>query len=229
MQHDVSLIGIMMEASLVVKLVILLLVICSVASWGIVFYKKAQSSKVKKSNRRFLESFYTSSNLDQTLKESQNYLHSPFSVMFQSGYSEFESIQASLGNGSIKSYFQSTGLAPLERALKKGANISNRELDKLLSILASIGSISPFIGLFGTVWGIINSFAGLASGGSSIEAVAPGIAEALIVTAIGLATAIPAVWFYNSFNNENQKINNEMEAFGQDFLNLMERNVMTGS
>ena len=114
----------------------------------------------------------------------------------------------------------------LERGLKKGANETNEELGKLLSTLASIGSVSPFIGLFGTVWGIINAFAGLATGGGSIDAVAPGIAEALVTTAVGLAAAIPAVWFFNHFNSMNEKVNSEMESFGQDFINVVERSVV---
>jgi len=93
-------------------------------------------------------------------------------------------------------------------------------------MLATIGSISPFIGLFGTVWGIIDSFAGLASGGGSIEAVAPGIAEALVATAVGLAAAIPAVWAYNIFTSRISKLNSQMENFGQEFLNLIERSVL---
>ena len=109
--------------------------------------------------------------------------------------------------------------------MRKGVNRSNNNLNNFLSTLASIGSVTPFVGLFGTVWGIIDSFTGLASGGATIEAVAPGIAEALVATAIGLAAAIPAVFFYNHFSNEIAKINNEMEIFGQEFLNVVERSL----
>ena len=127
---------------------------------------------------------------------------------------------------SLKRHFQNFGLGVIERAMSKGITDSNLKLDSYLSILASIGSITPFIGLFGTVWGIINSFTGLASGGGTLEAVAPGIAEALVATAIGLFAAIPAVWFYNIYSNENSKINSEMESFGQDFLNIVERSLL---
>ena len=99
-------------------------------------------------------------------------------------------------------------------------------MDIRVSTLASIGSISPFIGLFGTVWGIIDAFSGLSMGGGSIEAVAPGIAEALVATAVGLAAAIPAVWFFNIFNNRIARINSQMESFSQDFLNLIERSIL---
>jgi biopolymer transport protein TolQ len=99
-------------------------------------------------------------------------------------------------------------------------------MDYRVSTLATIGAITPFVGLFGTVWGIIDAFSGLSTGGGSIEAVAPGIAEALVATAVGLAAAIPAVWFYNHFNNQITRINSQMESFSQEFLNLIERSIL---
>ena len=150
---------------------------------------------------------------------------------FKRGFGELDKIQEQLANGKsaksdLKKHFLEFGFDSISRAMKKGANENNLELEKFNSILASIGSISPFIGLFGTVWGIINSFTGLASGGGTIDAVAPGIAEALVATAVGLAAAIPAVWFYNSFSNRNAEFNSEMESFEQDFLNIIERSVI---
>ena len=115
----------------------------------------------------------------------------------------------SLCNGRFKSYI----------------NRSNLKLERSLSTLASIGSITPFIGLFGTVWGIIDSFQGLSKGGGAIESVAPGIAEALVATAVGLGAAIPAVWFFNHFSSRVTEFNSEMESFGQELLNLTERSV----
>src|SRR5665648_961798 len=109
---------------------------------------------------------------------------------------------SSSGKGSIAQFFSEHGFQSLERALKTGYNSANEKMDVRISLLATIGSITPFVGLFGTVWGIIDAFAGLAQGGGSIEAVAPGIAEALVATAAGLAAAIPAVWFFNVFNNQ---------------------------
>ena len=102
-------------------------------------------------------------------------------------------------------------------------------LKSYLNYLASIGSITPFIGLFGTVVGIINSFQGLSQGGGSLQAVAPGIAEALVATAIGLGAAIPAVWFFNQFNSRLSKINARMDEFSQDLLNLVERSLWYGN
>src|SRR5690606_25184367 len=130
------------------------------------------------------------------------------------------------GKGSIAQYFAEHGVQSLERALKTGYNTANEKMDMRVSLLATIGAITPFIGLFGTVWGIIDAFAGLSQGGGSIEAVAPGIAEALVATAVGLAAAIPAVVFYNLYNNQISRINSQMESFSQDFLNLIERTIL---
>ena len=113
----------------------------------------------------------------------------------------------------------------IERSLRHGRNESNAILSDKLGLLASIGSISPFVGLFGTVWGIIESFRGLSSGGATIETVAPGIAEALVATAIGLFVAIPAVMFFNLLGQRVKSINGVMDSFEQDFLNFVERNI----
>jgi len=114
-------------------------------------------------------------------------------------------------------------MTAIERGLKKGGIEVEVEVSNSMSTLASIGSISPFIGLFGTVWGIIDSFTGIAGGGATLDAVAPGIAEALVATAMGLVAAIPAVWFYNKFGSDADKIQSEMDSFSQEFLNVIER------
>ena len=150
--------------------------------------------------------------------------------MFRHGFGELKKIRERLQETGreeeLRSYLTDHGMAALERSLKQGANEAAEVMDNRLSTLATIGSISPFIGLFGTVWGIIDAFAGLATGGGSIEAVAPGIAEALVATAVGLAAAIPAVWGFNYFSNKIANITMEMESFGQEFLNYIERNVL---
>ena len=116
--------------------------------------------------------------------------------------------------------------AVAEQALLRQINVEKANAEKGVSVLGTIASLAPFVGLFGTVWGIIDAFSGLAGGGGSIEAVAPGIAEALVATAVGLAAAIPAVWFFNVFNNQIARINSQMESFSQDFLNLIERTIL---
>ncbi|MEI8346265.1 MAG: MotA/TolQ/ExbB proton channel family protein, partial [Pseudomonadota bacterium] len=154
---------------------------------------------------------------------------SPYRLMFHEGYNELSKIRGSADSVSkdiLLNHFQHFGMGAIERALKKGANESQKQLEQYLSMLASIGSISPFIGLFGTVWGIINAFRGLAGGGSTLDAVAPGIAEALVTTAIGIFAAIPAVWFYNYFVSINSRMNSDMDNFAQDFTNLVERSLL---
>jgi biopolymer transport protein TolQ len=211
---------ILLESGVVVKSVLVILVACSVLSWAIIIQKK----------KEFHNFFVHSTNLVDIYEQSKVLNDSTLSVMFTHGYEELTKIREKLKTvgkeGELKLYFNQAGIQALERSLKQGANNSSEFLDSRLTTLASIGSISPFIGLFGTVWGIINSFAGLASGGGSIEAVAPGIAEALVATAIGLAAAIPAVWAYNLFNAKISSFNTGMENFGQEFLNLIERSVL---
>lgn len=220
---------IILESGIVVKIVLALLVACSVFSWAIIFKKRKLFKEVEENNERFYEIYRSSENLKDVLLKSELLPFSPYKALFTNGYSELIKIREAY-TGQHKSglafHFQNFGMGILERGLKKGVNETNAELGGMLSTLASIGSVAPFIGLFGTVWGIIDAFTGLASGGGSIDAVAPGIAEALVATAIGLAAAIPAVWFFNHFNNQNDKVNSEMETFGQDFLNVVERSIV---
>lgn len=220
---------IILQSGFVVKIVLTLLIMASIFSWAIIFKKRKLFKEVEKNNEKFYEMYRTSENLKDVLLKSELLPFSPYKALFINGYDELVKIRDAY-SGQHKSgltfHFQNFGLGILERGLKKGVNETNAELGGLLSTLASIGSVAPFIGLFGTVWGIIDAFSGLASGGGSIDAVAPGIAEALVATAIGLAAAIPAVWFYNYFNNQSDKINSDMESFGQDFLNVVERSMV---
>ena len=222
---------ILLESGPVVKAVLLLLILASVLSWAIILKKRKVLKSIKQNNDEFLDIYNNSGNLKEVFTQSQELPFSPFKIMFAEGFTELNKIRETFKSDTVgtglHNHFKDFGLGVLERGLKKGVNLSNHQLNHLLSTLASIGSISPFIGLFGTVWGIINSFTGLAGGGGTIDAVAPGIAEALVATAVGLAAAIPAVWFFNYYNAENSKLNDEMETFGQDFLNTVERTLVT--
>ncbi len=226
---NLDILRIILHSGFVVKIVLGLLIACSVFSWAIILKKRKLFKEVEENNERFYEIYKTSENLKDVLLKSEMLPFSPYKSLFTNGYAELMKIREAY-TGQHKSglafHFQNFGLGILERGLKKGVNETNAELGGLLSTLASIGSVAPFIGLFGTVWGIIDAFSGLAGGGGSIDAVAPGIAEALVATAVGLAAAIPAVWFYNYFNNQSEKINTDMESFGQDFLNVVERSVV---
>ena len=226
---NLDILQIVLHSGIVVKIVLGLLIACSIFSWAIILKKKKLFNEVVENNSRFIEIYKTSATLKDVMLKCEMLPFSPFKSLFTNGYAELLKVkEAYTGNhqSGIKFHFQNFGLGILERGLKKGVNESNEELGLRLSTLASIGSVAPFIGLFGTVWGIIDAFAGLAGGGGSIDAVAPGIAEALVTTAMGLAAAIPAVWFFNHFNNETERVNSDMESFGQDFLNTVERSLV---
>ena len=220
---------ILWESGPVVKLVLVLLVLSSVLSWTIILQKYRQLKATMEANEKFYGFFRTSNSITDIHREATENQAASMSLMFRRGYDELNKISEKLNTvsrGSISAHFTQHGFQPLERALKTGYNAANEKMDARVATLASIGSITPFVGLFGTVWGIIDAFSGLSQGGGSIEAVAPGIAEALVATAIGLAAAIPAVVFFNIFNNQISRINSQMESFSQDFLNLIERSIL---
>lgn len=221
---------ILLQSGFVVKFVLIVLIGCSIFSWAIILQKRKVINEIVFSNARFYEFFKGSTNLVEIYDQTHIFKESTLSTMFRHGYDELSKIREKLKSvgkeSELRDYIHAHGVTALERSLKHGANESGEILDSRLTQLATIGSVSPFIGLFGTVWGIINSFSGLASGGGSIEAVAPGIAEALVATAVGLAAAIPAVWAYNILTTRISSLNIQMENFGQEFLNLIERSVL---
>lgn len=227
--HGLNIWQILLDSGLVVKFVLLLLILASVLSWTIIWQKYKELKSVVDANEKFNNFFKSSNSISDINREANENHDSTMSLMFRRGYDELNKVSEKLSStskGSISSYFSTHGFQALERALKAGYNTANEKMDLRVSTLASIGSITPFIGLFGTVWGIIDAFSGLSQGGGSIEAVAPGIAEALVATAVGLAAAIPAVVFFNLFNNQIARINSQMESFSQDFLNLIERSIL---
>jgi biopolymer transport protein TolQ len=222
--NQMDIIKMILGSSPVVICVLILLIFGSIISWAIILNRTFFTKKTNENNEHFLKIYYSNENLRDIFLKSEELPFSPFKAMFLEGYKELEKMESKLGD-RVYDHFKDFGFGTIERGLKKGVNESQVSMNSLLSTLASIGSIAPFVGLFGTVWGIINSFRGLSSGGATLDAVAPGIAEALIATAIGLITAIPAVWFYNKFQYENSKINLKMETFGEGFLNNVERNL----
>tara|TARA_R110002049_G_scaffold20975_1_gene77180 strand:+ start:244 stop:945 length:702 start_codon:yes stop_codon:yes gene_type:complete len=227
---EMNILAIILESGFVVKGVLISLIIASIISWAVVLKKSKSESSLQNGDKKFLEIFNSSKSMSEVMQKCDEIEFSPYKIMFFSGYQEFlkikNSLEASSSKTSPKEFFSEHGFAAIERALKKGMNEGMMKREENLSILASIGSVTPFIGLFGTVWGIIDSFTGLAGGGGTLDAVAPGIAEALVATAVGLAAAIPAVLFYNHYNNRNARSTSEMENFGQDFLNMLERSVL---
>ncbi|MBC96869.1 MAG: Tol-Pal system subunit TolQ [Halobacteriovoraceae bacterium] len=226
MSGELDIFKIILESGLVVKGVLLLLIVASVLSWAIVFMKKKLFSQLEESNKKFMDMYRQSRTLREAAQGAEAQPHSPYKSIFNEGYKEFTLFIEEAGEEKLKLHYEHFGLESIQRAMKKGVNSVNLEMEKKLSTLASIGSVTPFVGLFGTVWGIINSFTGLGSGGATLDAVAPGIAEALVATAVGLAAAIPAVWFFNVFNNRLSDMNTEMESFEQDLLNSIERTIL---
>jgi len=221
---ELDIVNIILSSGPIVKGVLILLFFASIVSWAIIFKKIKNFKKIDKDNSEFLDSYYACANLRDVQLKTDHLPNSPFKIMFLEGFNELNSLRSKYGK-EIKAHVRDFGIDSLERALRRGANEANLKVGTLVPTLASIGSVSPFIGLFGTVWGIINSFTGLASGGATLDAVAPGIAEALVATAVGLFAAIPAVWFFNKFSGETSKLNIKMESFGEGFLNNVERSL----
>ncbi len=230
---ELELIKIIWQSGYVVKGVLLLLIIASAASWGIVFFKRNVLRSIQKNGQVFYDIYVRKSDSwELVLENVKNLPSSPHREIFYRAYEELGRLQSQVGGESkiarLREHFREFGLHCVERAMQCGVQNANREMERGLSVLASIGSVSPFVGLFGTVWGIIDSFSALAGGGGTLQAVAPGIAEALVATAVGLAAAIPAVWFFNYFNNSIAEMNSRLHAFQLEMLNSVEEKYCLG-
>lgn len=228
MDQELNILSILLQSGWVVKAVLLLLILGSIASWAVILMKRKNVKKIKRSNLEFLKIYRSCENLDDVYKKCHKLSFSHCQIMFLFGHQELQVMKEKSGRNlkEVREHLEDFGLGILQRGLSRGAQEAELRLEEGLSFLASVGSLSPFVGLFGTVWGIIDSFTGLASGGSTLEAVAPGIAEALVATAVGLAVAIPAVWFYNFYTQANRKFSSEMEMFEKEFLNSVEQTLI---
>jgi len=196
--------------------VIVLLIVFSLFSWTIVFSKGSVFSRARRQNRSFLRAFRKAGNLQAVAIASEQFSSAPLVAVFDFGYSEIER--------QIKQRGALVNKSAVERSLQLGISEEVTKLEMNMNWLATVASVSPFIGLFGTVWGIIDAFQGLGNAGSaSLRAVAPGISEALVTTAIGLAAAIPAAIFYNLFGTRIKELGTRMEDFAIEFQNLAER------
>jgi len=226
-QHGV--ISLILGAGLVVKLVMLLLLVFSLVSWAIILVKLISLAKAKRESSAFLDLFWSSNELDTLYKKAERLAAAPIPAVFRAGYVELVKVTEPRGGLAAGNQKGEPGdLETVLRAMKREKRAQVTGLEKAVPFLATVASASPFIGLFGTVWGIMNSFQGLigAEGSTTIQAVAPGIAEALIATAIGLLAAIPAVIFYNLFLNRIKVLSAEMENFSSDFLNIIDRHFL---
>jgi biopolymer transport protein TolQ len=212
--------------------VLSILGVISIVSWGIILYKLWVFRRARRQTAQFLDVFRRSSKFSEVQAVCRSLGDSPLVGLFQSGYAELTAqIRQSpadadgphpkpvSGRPTLKS------LSAVDRALLRAAVVELNKLEKHISFLATAASVSPFIGLFGTVWGIMTSFEGIGQTGSTnLGVVAPGIAEALVATAAGLAAAIPAVWFYNLLTQRVKIFASDMDDFSMEFLNISERN-----
>lgn len=223
-QH--SILDLVRGSGLVVQFILYLLILFSVVSWGIIAFKYRQMRRAKGESEKFIEVFWERRNLSSIHDASRDLKASPVAQVFRSGYEELVRVsrtkkELSTGEGLTT---ELGGVENVSRAMKRATSVEITKLEKYLTFLATTASAAPFIGLFGTVWGIMDAFRGLSvTHSSSIQAVAPGIAEALIATAVGLAAAIPALMAYNYYVQQIKVLAVEMDNFSHEFLNIAER------
>jgi biopolymer transport protein TolQ len=224
-----SVIGMIFDSGPIVQAVLYLLIVTSVASWGVVLYKARQIRSARRGSDRFVKHFWETRNLTEMAKVCEGSPRNPVGGVFKAGYQELLRLRSAKRSGGAEALTTDIGgVANVERAMRRAASLERTELERMLTFLATVASVTPFIGLFGTVWGIMNSFLGLSqSGASTIQAVAPGISEALVATAMGLAAAIPALVAFNHFSRQTRVMAIEMDNFSSEFLNIAERHFLT--
>ena len=210
------------QAGLVVRFVLLILAIASVFCWAVIFMKSMEIRYAIKHNASFLEMFWNSKNLEEIYNKVEKLTGCPVANVFKSGYRELKKVNAADRQDP------SLEVENIQRALMRTSQYEAGALERYVPLLATTASTAPFVGLFGTVWGIMSSFRNIgASGAANLAVVAPGISEALIATAVGLAAAIPAVVAYNHFANRIRRVTVDMDCFTNDMLNIIQRSLMT--
>ena len=222
MNQDLSILHLVLNASVVVQAVMCLLMLVSIASWAAIFRKLFSLKRVKAQNEAFERDFWSGSSLNDLFNAASRNAQTcgPMERIFASGMREFQKLRERRVNDV------GTLMDGARRAMRASFQREMDEVESNLSFLASVGSVSPYVGLFGTVWGIMHAFTGLASLQQvTLSTVAPGIAEALVATAIGLFAAIPAVVAYNRFARDLDRIAIQQETFIEEFSNILQRNV----
>ncbi|MBU1155271.1 MAG: protein TolQ [Proteobacteria bacterium] len=212
------------SAGPVVQGVLFILIVFSVVSWGLILAKLKSLREAKRQNHEFDNLFWNAGSLSAAQAQTKHLTTSPLAGLFSVAYGELDKVmRMRRGEPGLPA-----GVMPnLKRALDRAQAAESTRLGKAVTFLATTANTAPFIGLFGTVWGIMDAFRGIgATGAANLATVAPGIAEALVATATGLFAAIPAVVFYNHFNRRLVVLEAEMDSFSQDFLNLVERDLM---
>ena len=208
---DFSILSLFLRADLIVKSVMIILIVCSVYSWAVIIDKFRLFKKINKSSEKFEDEFWNSKSAETFYNSLPEKIDDPMALVFQNAM-----------EGLLKKKNRSNLSERMTVLLETGIEKQMTKIDKGFTFLATVGSTAPFIGLFGTVWGIMNSFQSIAiSRNTSLAIVAPGIAEALFATALGLLAAIPAVVAYNKFNNDSKKYSEKLENFSKRFLTII--------
>lgn len=225
---DMGITVLIMNAGPVVKLVLSILFLLSVICWGIIISKAKTIKKARRDSDDFIGIFWEKKSLDSVSSSVRDFEGAPAAKVFRAGYRELmKSARDAVGKGAP---FATTRTGMIERAMRRAEGVETAILERNLNILATTGSAAPFIGLFGTVWGIMNAFQRIgAIGSANLAVVAPGVSEALIATAMGLAAAIPAVIAYNIFVDNLRGLSQEIDSMTLEFLNIAERGLRKGS
>jgi biopolymer transport protein TolQ len=235
---QIDIVNMVRNAGPVVQFVMLLLFFFSIMSWAIILIKYRYIRKAYKESAEFTDFFWKSRDLSNAFAKAKQLQGSPVARIFRIGYVELKKLSQSAApvssginqpagskNMSLDARF--TGTDNIKRALRRAITTEMTRVSQMVPFLATTGNTAPFIGLFGTVWGIMHSFAGIGQKGSAnLAVVAPGISEALVATAAGLAAAIPAVIAFNFFMSKISVVESELQSFSADFLNIIERDIL---
>src|SRR5919206_651443 len=220
--HDLSILGLFLQADIIVKVVMLLLLIASFWSWAVIFDKVMRLRRLRRDAQSFEESFWSGGSLDDLFDRVGNRPTDPMSAIFAAAMREWRRSAAKglIGSPTLRASLQDR----IERVMNVTVGREMERLEKFMPYLATVGSTAPFVGLFGTVWGIMNSFQAIAAQkNTSLAVVAPGIAEALFATALGLVAAIPAVIAYNKLSTDFGRYAGRLEAFASEFSAILSR------
>lgn len=222
-ENDHSISSLLLQASPVVKLVLLTLAGSSILCWWVIYTKWRELKRAEQDTLSFLDLFWGTPHIQVAFEQSEKHQNSPVVSCFQKAYVELDKVK----KARAKHGGQSSGdIDNVHRALKREQGVQMAHLSQRTALLATIASAAPFVGLFGTVWGIMDAFLNIAkAGNATLTTVAPPIAEALVATAIGLVAAIPAVIAYNVFYNKLRALDTEIDTFTNDFLNIIKRHL----
>ena len=214
---NTSILSLILDADIIVQLTLFTLVMMSVSCWAIIIQKFFRLQVATRQSAQFLKLFWEVRRLDAVYEQSGRYTRSPVAQVFKAGYQELHKVSSAGGKSADAE-------DNLTRTLRRARSVEQTTLERYITWLATTGATAPFIGLFGTVWGILRAFQKLgAAQQASIQVVGPDIAHALVATAVGLVAAIPAVMAFNYFSSRVRVLSTEMDNFSADFLNLVKR------